>query len=111
MQKQNTGDERQQTDTLPGFALQNAVCAGIFQQSDSSFKEVIVQTSQTRLWHSATLPSMPDQEVLKRDLILDKLKPSLREQEILTIPRTIEQVIANATFMKDKVASVKAWAQ
>lgn len=54
---------------------------------------------------------MPDQEVLKRELILDKLKPSLREQVMLTIPGTIEQVIANATFMKDKVASVKAWAQ
>ena len=55
-------------------------------------------------------------EAMKRDLMLDNLKPSLRRQVLASIPTTIEQVIANATFLEDKVVGIslekiKTWEQ
>ena len=44
-------------------------------------------------------------ETLKRDLLLDNLKAGLREQVMSHIPRTAEQVIANATYLETKSAS------
>ena len=53
---------------------------------------------------------------LKRDLLLQNLKPSLRKAVIRTIPGTMQDVIKNATFLETKLDAsamekVKAWQQ
>ena len=53
---------------------------------------------------------------LRRDALLNNLKPGLKEDVMVTMPSTIEQVIANATFLEDKSLGVlpeklKAWEQ
>ena len=55
-------------------------------------------------------------EAMQRDLMLDNLKPSLRRQVLASIPTTIEQVIANATFLESKAVGIspektKTWEQ
>ena len=42
-------------------------------------------------------------DVLKRDLLLDNMKPSLRKQVMTSIP-TIEEVIANALYLEERAA-------
>ena len=42
---------------------------------------------------------------MKMDLILDNLNPCLKEQVLASIPKTLEQVIANATFLEDRLGS------
>ena len=53
---------------------------------------------------------------LRRDALLNNLKPGLKEDVMVTMPSTIEQVIANATFLEEKSVGVlpeklKAWEQ
>ena len=43
-------------------------------------------------------------DVLKRDLLLDNMKPSLRKQVMTSIPTTVEEVIANALFLEERAA-------
>ena len=55
-------------------------------------------------------------QALKRDLLLQNLKPSLRKAVIRTIPCTMQDVIRNATFLETKLGGpamerVKAWQQ
>ncbi len=55
-------------------------------------------------------------EAMKRDLLLENLKPSLRKQVMLSIPTTIDEVITNATFLEEKFAGItpeklKVWEQ
>ena len=45
-------------------------------------------------------------EVLKRNLLIDNMKPSLRKQVLSSIPTTIEHVIENALFLEDTAAPV-----
>ncbi len=53
---------------------------------------------------------------LWRDALLNNLKSGLKEDVMVTVPSTIEQVIANATFLEEKSVDVlpeklKAWEQ
>lgn len=55
-------------------------------------------------------------EVLKRNLLIDNLKPSLRKQVVSSIPTTIEQVITNAVFLEETAVGIpsekiKGWEQ
>ena len=55
-------------------------------------------------------------EVLKRNLLIDNLKPNLRKQVVSSIPTTIEQVITNAIFLEETAVGVtsekiKGWEQ
>ena len=55
-------------------------------------------------------------DAMKRDLLLQNLKPQLRKQVIVSIPSTMDDVIKNATFLEDKFTGrtaekVKAWQQ
>ena len=43
-------------------------------------------------------------EALKRDLLLDNLKPSLRTQVLASIPTTMQDVIANALFLEERAS-------
>jgi len=54
--------------------------------------------------------------VLKRDLLLDNMKPSLRKQVMTSIPTTVEEVIVNALFLEERAAGAtpgkfKGWEQ
>ena len=53
---------------------------------------------------------------LWRDALLNNLKSGLKEEVMVTISSTVEQVIANATFLEEKTVGVvpeklKAWEQ
>ena len=43
---------------------------------------------------------------LRRDALLNNLKPGQKEDVMVTMPSTVEQVIANATFLEDKSVGV-----
>ena len=45
-------------------------------------------------------------EPMKRDLLLENLKPALRKQVITSIPNTIDEVITNARFSEEKANGV-----
>ena len=45
-------------------------------------------------------------DVLKRNLLIDNMKPSLRTQILNSIPTTVEQVIENALFLEETAATV-----
>ena len=54
--------------------------------------------------------------VLKRNLLIDNLKPSLRKQVVSSIPTTIEKVITNAVFLEETAVGmtsekIKGWQQ
>ena len=42
-------------------------------------------------------------EAMNQDLSLENMKPSLRKQVIATVPSSLEEVIANATFIEEKL--------
>lgn len=44
---------------------------------------------------------------MKMDLILDNLKPCMKKPVLASIFKTPEQVIANATFLEDRLRSAK----
>ncbi|DBA83530.1 TPA: hypothetical protein ACH3X2_006453 [Trebouxia sp. C0005] len=44
--------------------------------------------------------NIPD--AMKSDILTDNLKPSLRTQVVATIPRTMQQVIDNATYLEER---------
>lgn len=53
-------------------------------------------------------------EIMKRDLLLDGLKPSLRKKVLASIPSTVQDVIDNAMFLENKAhgaaqEKMKAW--
>ncbi len=53
---------------------------------------------------------------LRQDALLNNLKSGLKEDVMVTMPSTVEQVIANATFLEEKSVAVspeklKAWEQ
>ena len=53
---------------------------------------------------------------LRRDALLNNLKSGLKEDVMVTMPSTVEQVIANATFLEEKCVAVspeklQAWEQ
>ena len=53
---------------------------------------------------------------LRRDALLNNLKPGQKEDVMVTMPSTVEQVIANATFLEEKSGGVlpeklKTWEQ
>ena len=55
-------------------------------------------------------------EPMKRDLLLENLKPALRKQVITSIPKTMDEVINNARFLEEKANGVtpeklKQWEQ
>ena len=64
-------------------------------QSYSQFDDMTMMLAQS---------AFPD--VLKRNLLIDNLKPSLRRQLLSPIPTTIEQVIEDALFLDDIAATV-----
>ena len=43
-------------------------------------------------------------DVLKGDLLLDNMKPSLRTQVMISTPTTVEEVIANALYLEERAA-------
>ena len=53
--------------------------------------------------------SIPD--AMKQDLLLENMKPSFRKQVIGTVPSNLEEVIANATFIEEKLVGTRATEQ
>ncbi len=67
--------------------------------------DMIIMFAQSELPHA-----------LRRDVLLNNLKSGLKEDVMVTMPSTVEQVIANATFLEEKSVGVlpeklKAWEQ
>lgn len=55
-------------------------------------------------------------EAMKSDILIDNLKPNLRTQVIATIPKTIEEVSANAIYLEERATEavakrLKMWEQ
>ena len=45
-------------------------------------------------------------EAMKLDMLLDNLQPSLKQQVFSTIPKNVEQCVANAIYLQEKSTSL-----
>ena len=77
------------------------------QREDETVQSYVDEMSM--LFSQSEIP-----DAMKQDLMLDNLKPSLRKQVVATIPKTLEEVISNATYLEERAnglssEKVKAW--